>query len=276
MDRECVTCGRPTNTGYLCQTCTDGLAKDLGDLPSLDADLRTTYARLSRIGRNVGGRSDVRPLPWDERAADARTALKAALVAIVRDLHDGAEGWPADNVASLVGWLLSRLDRIRRSEAADETRAEVHDLLVRGNAICSGPPLSIFAGPCQHDVEDQPCGAELYVDASWDERTERHRPLDRPILCPRCGGVTEAKAQREYLLASINDMLVGAALAAKLLTSFGEDELPSATIRKWKERGQLFARGLDREGHETYLVADIRALHEESRKRRAARLARRA
>jgi hypothetical protein len=265
---ECVTCARPVNDAYLCATCATTLERALADLPSLDRDLEVTFSRQSRLTRNVGARSGSRPLPWDERAASARESLRGTLSTTVRDLATDADPWPADHVAAMVGWLLARIQRIRQHAAADEIVTDVQRILDAGNRICSGSPLAIYAGPCQGS--DQPCGAELYVEASYDEKTETAKPIRPTIECAHCGTVTDVKAQREYLLAEIDGMLVGAATAARVLSALGI-EVPSSTIRTWKDRGQLLGRGLDREGHETYLISEIRALHEAAQRRMAKR-----
>jgi len=77
-------CGRPTrDEAYVCDTCSEELAKALGDIPWLESELETTITRTKGVDyRTKGGtRASERPSPVVWGAAEARGHLRAVLVA---------------------------------------------------------------------------------------------------------------------------------------------------------------------------------------------------
>lgn len=72
-ERPCTAgCGRPTSL-FLCRICAEHLARDLGDVPALLAELDTTVARQHQFGGGIAGNE--RPLVFGWHAADVLWSL---------------------------------------------------------------------------------------------------------------------------------------------------------------------------------------------------------
>lgn len=258
MSATCTACTRPVSDATLCRHCTDTLAKALGDVTALMAEIPTTHARLSRTGGDNGGRrSAERPLPWDERASEAAAVLDSTLTAWVHAL--GPVDWPWTPQTKAV-WLLAHLEQLRQhpdaADALDEISAAVREV----TRVIDRPAERWFAGTCGADTDAGACREGLYV-----------RPGATQLRCRGCGSQWDVAERREWLLAALDDTLATAGDILRGLPSIAGVDIRSGTLRQWRNREQLQAHGVDMMGRELYRVGDVLDLARRAAARNATR-----
>lgn len=248
-----VWCDRPMPGGRrICGACEAGTLREIADVPSLAHHLEIAVSRQAQIGEGGGGRSDdERPLPWDERAAEAAHALKAVLVSWVRLLSDGVHQLagpvcasrcahrscvytelgrePADDLASIARWLIRFEGPLFRHEAASEAVEEIIETVRAARKAVDRPADKIYAGPCDE------CGGDLYA-----------RPGAALVTCQWCqdrtGGILlyDVQARRKWMLAEVEDFELPAPDIARALTTLVRPIAP-ALLHTWAARGKLSA-----------------------------------
>ena len=127
----CPRCGERSDQGWLCTGCTRytrttllGIRSDWPDL--MDAVVRSRGIPTSSEGHGSGG---VRPLPYDERAAEVSHHIRAVLSSWVRvTVEDFHAAHPTDRIGAMVAHLTHWLPTIRRQAWAPELADEVSDL----------------------------------------------------------------------------------------------------------------------------------------------------
>lgn len=256
-------CGRPVQDAVICQECTDKLERALGDVPALVEELVVTRSRQSRTGGQGIGvvvRSHERPLPWDQRAAEAMDVLRSTLVGWVRIVLEEAQPrprMPRDNLADMARFLLGQVQWLRQHAAADEAVDELAHAVDHAQHVIDRAPDRVYAGPCREEYESDPadpergaycCTASLYARAA--------RGL---VVCPGCGAEHDVDARREWLLAMAEDQLATATHLSAALSRLGRPLAP-ATLRKWVERGRIVAHSTNQRGHALYRLGDVLAL----------------
>ncbi|MFF4417502.1 hypothetical protein ACFYY8_33675 [Streptosporangium sp. NPDC001559] len=277
MSRPCPvpTCTR-TMPGNLtvCRACSTGLLRDLTDVPSLDLHLDLALTRQAKLGTS-GGRAEASdeidpevgltlrrtPLPWDQRAREARDVLRSALVGWVRVLlaDDERPGptcqacdhpscvWiaasrtPTDTLPALARWLIQQRRALLAHPAVEEAVDELADAVRQARRAIDRPAATWYAGPC--GVRD--CTADLYA---------RHGV--RTIRCHTCRAAHDAAAREEWLLDQVADVLGTAAEIARALHGF-HDRLTPAMIRGYAHRGRITAKGENELGRPLYRVGDV-------------------
>lgn len=246
-------CDRPMPGGRrICGACEAETLRELADVPSLARHLEISISRQAQIGEGGGGHSDdERPLPWDERAAEAAHALKAVLVSWVRLLGDGVHQLPgpvcasrcehrscvytelgrepADDLASIARWLLRLEGPLFRHEAASEAVEEIIETVQAARKAVDRPADKIYAGPCDG------CGEDLYG-----------RPGAALVTCRWCVDEEgdrlqyEVQARRKWMLAAVEDVELYAPDIARALTTLVRPIAP-ALLHTWASRGKLSA-----------------------------------
>lgn len=259
MTNDCA-CGRPIqDTARICPTCSQDLAKALGDVPFLAEQLDIRLTRQSRLG--PGGRSTERALPFDPYASIIAAELHNALSTWYRVLAE-TDGTPAlgpvcaltcghatcgrirrqqtpgNTLIALAAWLLSRIGDLAHHEAAEEAKAGICDATDRAERAIDRIADRWYAGPC--DI----CGLDLYA-----------KPSAGMVQCP-CGAAYDVRARRIWLLAAAEDILAHAALIARALPPLGH-EVKVDRIYKWAERGNIIAKSVDLRGRPLYRIGDV-------------------
>lgn len=256
---ECQ-CGRPTrDDAYVCEDCLDRLARALGDVTWLDAELDTTIAKQKAAG-DAGAPSAETALPYDTRASELRTALRHELVMLIRFCDeegirssDPSSRMPdAENtIVAMSRWLLWRVDGLAFNDMAEEFVASVVKAVGDCRRVIDLPPERAYAGPC---IE---CKRDLY-----------HQPSAVDVKCPGCGQVFVVAEVVAWMQDRINehmaDRLVTAREGATLLGRLGI-ETKQGTIDKWHERKHLAEAGRTTEddgkaGHRLYRWDDLLTL----------------
>ncbi|MCO1575010.1 hypothetical protein M8C13_04455 [Crossiella sp. SN42] len=277
-------CDRPTNSG-LCHDHRAQLAAQLRAVatgppdakhrpsPGLAAELRTTAARLDRIGSGSVGvisRDAERPLPWGEHAAQALAALHHVITGWMLLIHDDHQNsgplQRADQVADrttegAARWLLDHSRwTVGRPDAA-RLVADVNHVVRRAERTIDRAPDRFYAGPCATPDPDtgQDCTADLY---------SRH--VTGSITCRACGAEHDAGDRRAWLRAHARDHLdtapaIARALSVLCLDLLDDTGLSVHRIRQWATRGHLTRRGQlpavgDRQPQPLYRVGDVEQL----------------
>ncbi|MEV4096950.1 hypothetical protein [Streptosporangium saharense] len=261
----------------ICRACEAGLLRDLADAPNLDIHLDIAFTRQAVVGGS-GGRVEASdevdpevgltlrrtPLPWDQRAREARDVLRSALVGWVRMLlvdqerigptcqacdHPSctwiaASRTPADTLPAMARWLIRQRRALLAHPAAEEAVDEISDAVRQARRAIDRPPATWYAGPC--GVQD--CAADLYA---------RHGA--RTIRCPRCGSIHDAPAREAWLMRQVRQQRETAAGIARALNGF-HPGLTAEMIRGYAHRLRLFRFGFDALGRPLYLIGDVRDL----------------
>jgi len=245
---DCVTgCGKPTrDTLLLCDSCIWQLEADLGSVPQLVYQLNLTITRQSRLGGRNGSRATTRGLPYDQRASDALTLLRATLAGWVRVIaHDQPQHYPIDKTLAMAVWLRSRTDLIAVHEAAADLWLEITDATHKGRQAVDAPRQRVYAGPCwaKHPQTGQECLEHLYA-----------RPRAAHVACRACGTVHDVEARKEAMRASLHGMLMTTWEIARLAGYF--DGIPAEKtfnlLTTWAAKGRIVPAGRNRAGRALY------------------------
>lgn len=231
-------CGRPTrDTLTACDACLDELAVALGDVAWLADELETTIARLRGLPTEGGSRSSETPLPWHEKAGDARRHLHGLLGTWARFCDEKGvthqsptDGLPDDNLAALSRWLLWRVDGLARHDIAAEAIDEITSAVASCRSVIDRRPDRWYAGPCVGEE----CGADLYAYRTTGD-----------VTCRNCAAVYDVAARRTWLLAEAEDRLANASDIARAVSWLGAEPLKPERVWKWAERGRIIAKGHD-------------------------------
>lgn len=222
----------------MCETCSDSLARALGDVPWLAEELEVTVARQQgidyrRLGGSSGGKKPIeRPSPANMGAAEARAHLRALLVswALFCDAErvrnsSPHEGLPADELVALSRWLLWRVDGLALHEIGSEAVDELTSAVAHCHRLIDRPSDRQYLGTC--DL----CTGRLYA-----------RPGSAWAKCDECDAAVNAEDVRAKLLAELDDRLCTAAEIARLSTYLGlkaDRETVRKRINQWSARGKL-------------------------------------
>lgn len=234
------TCGRPVKDATVCGSCTDDLAKALGDVSALADELEVTLTRQARLGGGDGGRKNAEtPLVFHYAASETSYVLRNTLVGWVRELStDGLGIACGDTVADMARWLLARVSTLAQHAAGGEAVEEICSAVRDVERVIDRSPERWYAGPCD-------CGMHLYV-----------RPGVQTFTCRDCGERYDVAQRREWLLDAAEDTLGHAALVSQALTALAHPVTPER-IRKWAERGQIVAHSVDAHGRALYQVGEV-------------------
>ncbi|MER7212469.1 hypothetical protein ABT340_35900 [Streptosporangium sp. NPDC000239] len=271
------TCTR-TMPGNLtvCRACSTGLLRDLTDVPSLDLHLDLALTRQAKLGTS-GGRAEASdeidpeigltlrrtPLPWDQRAREARDVLRSALVGWVRVLlaDDERPGptcqacdhpscvWiaasrtPADTLPALARWLIRQRRALLAHPAVEEAVDELADAVRQARRAIDRPADRVYAGPCNQ------CGQDLLAS-----------PGARAVTCRTCELEYDIHGRQKWMREHIKDQLAHSTAMSGMLHQLGVD-VPASTIRYWGQGRRLPSRGTDQRGRPLYRVGDVLELN---------------
>lgn len=244
-------CGKPTrDDAYVCEDCLSDLAKALGDIPWLVEQLDITLTKSRGVDYSAMGTSASAetPLPIDQRAFEANTVLRHALVMWIRFCEEeeirhqsATNDLPADNLTAMSRWLLWRVDGLGLNDLGSDAVSEVTRAVGRCRMVIDRAPEHRYAGPCE-------CGRDLYA-----------KPGAKDAKCPGCEREYDVDELVEWMRAGVSGRLVTAHEGATLLGRF---DLPTAqdTIGKWHQRKRIVDHGSNAAGHRLYLIDDLMTL----------------
>lgn len=255
MTTTSCRCGRPTrDAAYVCERCGDKLARALGDVAWLEAELATSIANQRGIDyRGLGSSTPAeKPLPIRWGAVEARDELKALLVSWARLCEEESvrhssphAGLPADTLTSISRWLLWRVDGLGLHPAGGDAVEEVTTAVRTCRRIIDSIPERWYAGPCNAEVDGVECGTDLYARAEHGN-----------VSCSTCGADYDVPARRAWLLEAAEDRLADAATLARSVSWLGATPLNPAAVRQWASRGRIIAKAHTSEGRPLYRIGD--------------------
>lgn len=264
-DNTCRACRTPTrDAAYLCDTCRLALDIALGDTPWVSEELDITISRQKGVNLNGGGsRSAETPLPWHDRASEARRHLHGILVAWVRYCTDehvrGTPTWTArDTLPSMSRWLLHCTHGLTLDEIGPDAYEEITKAVADAKRIIFWKKRSrVYLGPCDNtittdDAPDEDCAGEVYADEGT--------PVGN---CDQCDhGVTVVIRQAE-LNAALDDRLCTASELARLAVILGLD-VPREAVRKkvhyWHRHKRIAEHTTDANGHPMFRYGEVRTM----------------
>lgn len=209
---------RPAAAGlWVCYRCEHQVRDALWHLPGLWADLGDT-----RRGKRLGNaaRSAEKPPPLSDDARNARSAIKAALVAwcFILD-EDYSITLPADTVRAMAHHVGVQATRLLNSEHADQF---VHDFVTAAReARRLAYPVSSLTVECT-------CGHRVRIDQDPDVTT----------TCGSCGEAgTSTWWLHQLVPAALQPMTADEGVA--WLAQAHRIEVSADMIRQWATRGHL-------------------------------------
>lgn len=244
----------------------------------LGREIEATVARQTATGKREGGRSSSKPLPFNDRVATIAHRVHNTLGTWVRDLHDGTEPWPVDDVVAFAVWLQARLHRIGQHPAAAGIERDVRGVVAALRRAVDRPADRWFMGPCdvdgcteEHVLVNDDGSSRLVARATEMYAT----PGAETVRCPRCHTEYAITERRAWLLAAAEDQLAHAELIGRAAPALGIEITPSM-IRNYADRNRIVAKSVDLQGRPLYRVGDVITVAQEVLERRALQAARRA
>lgn len=266
MSETTCRCGRPTrDDAWLCDGCVDSLERALSDCAWLDEELDTTISRQRSAGQTGGARSAEKPLPFHEKAAEAKRTLHGLLASWVRFADEegvrGKPNWyPQDNLVSMSRWLLHVTRGLAFHDIAPDAHDEITDAVRQCDRIVFWKRKQrTYLGTCAQTVRDEDgevvnlsCGGEVYA--------EEGEPVGHCDECEQ--GVTVVVRQAE-LNRELHDRLFTAAELARVAVVLGLD-VPRETVRRkvnhWREKKRIEQKGTADNGDPTFRYGDVRLM----------------
>lgn len=257
-------CGAPTRDGaWICDDCQKRFTATLEDLGDLEDEIDTTITRQRASATTGGPRSSSMPLPWHEKAADAKRVLHGLLVQWVRFcVEEKVRGpeveEPADRVASLAAWLVTRVHGLALLDIGPEAMDEITDAAAECHRLVFWKRRArLYLGPCRTPIEDddaepEVCPGEVYADEG--------EPVGYCDLCKQGATVVVRRAAMER---DLDSYLATAAEIARLATYLGLD-VPRDQVRKrvhyWHRHKRVTQRSTDAEGSPMFRYGEVRGM----------------
>lgn len=249
MAAVCASCTRPVQNGFLCTTCTNSLADDLGQVEPLLLELEVTRTRQDRIGEH-GRHNGTTVLPWKEHASEAYWVLASTVLVWIRLVVERIGHDPVDPVGddpqSWSGWLARHVNGLRLLTVAGECADEIGNAIDLALHAIDRPPTLVYVGPCAAALpESSECAVDLYAPSGAEE-----------VICPSCGATHDMEARRVFLLGKARDRLAPIPTISRALSTWMERQVTPAALRGYVHRGRLLRKGVDRRGQDLYRVGD--------------------
>lgn len=139
-------------------------------------------------------------------------------------------------------FLSAHLDDLTHMPWAEEAWDEISHATAQLERMVDRRAAATFAGAC--DV----CKRDLYA-----------APGDETVSCRPCNITYQMSAKRQDMLDALDDRLVRASEAARILPGLGT-VVSRKDIDRWAFRGLLGAHGTDEAGRPLYRVSEVRTL----------------
>lgn len=256
---DCSTCDKPCpDTITICSACEARLVGWLREVPWLLDELEVTITRQDRVVEKQPGKSNEKPMMFNDRASDARDELLRTL-----RFYANAHGWQGTRNPDV--YLLGQMHAIR---ICDPKRSRIlyHDInedVHAAKQAIDRPADKVFAGPCNTEYRGLGgtaiCSADLYA-----------REGKATVRCRECGAEHDVQARREWMLKEVRNYEADAGLMASILTGLGF-KIDSSTIRKYGADNLIEVRGKSATGAAKYnigQVLDTFAVKQEGRRRK--------
>lgn len=248
---EC-RCGRPTkDDAYGCEGERNELDRALGDCAWLEEELETTITRQRGAGTTGGPRGTETPLPWHERASEARRALHSTLATWVRFCEEeqvrGIATWQAtDTLTSMARWLLHATRGLMFHELGPDAVDEITDAVAECERIVFWKKRArVYLGKCEQVVKDPETDEVLTLSCEGDVYAEEDQPTGQCEECQQGVTVVIRKAEIDKML---DDRLCTAADLSRMAVFLGLD-VPRESVRKkvlyWHRHKRIISRSTE-------------------------------
>lgn len=268
--QSCQTCGRATNSAYICRRCSNEChdllvgSRDVDGQPGIIwyiRRLRESAYGQARMERNPGARSDNvgYALFGNKSAADLLARISAALalwegtVEALSARHSRETGWvhtgsptrdPERLEAQRARYIAAHVVLIRH-HCRDAHRLhsvmlgfakEAWRIINRPNDFCCGPCPTMIVQPyvTSHGNDLKPCGTLLYAEENA-----------ATVMCPLCHTLHDVELLRDGMKAYVQDMLFTRADLVKLMETRLNDRIPQPTFTKLLRDGRLQPRKIE-------------------------------
>jgi hypothetical protein len=216
---ECLTCDRPSPSGFLCTKCVAVLRGSLEAVPFYMPALREAVARQVQFGPQAGG-AHGRPLVFNVDASNLLAELTSYLTGVAGAVADRL-GEPVRYLTAVVSarYLLSRVDRLNTFRGI----GELHDVLGGHVAnvvkLVDVPVQPVYLGvcgatSCADDVPSGPCDAVLWAS-----------PTETTTRCKVCGATHSVETRKveisDRVWVHLQDRVMTATDAADALIAAG-------------------------------------------------------
>lgn len=261
MSETTCRCGKPTrDEAYVCEDCLTALARVLGDVPWVDEQLEISITRQKASVLGGGSRGTGTPLPWHEKASDAKRSLHSLLATWVQfcvEEHVRDRGatldWPADNLQSMSRWLLWRVDGLAFHDLGNEAVDEITDSVAQAERIIFWRKRDrVYLGTCDHKPDGEDCAGEVYAG---EGQQFGH--------CETCDRGYSVDQRRQDLNDQLDDRLFTAAEIARLCTYLGLEQ-PRERVRKqvnsWHKRERITSPSHNAAGDPVFRYGEIKTL----------------
>ena len=266
----------------LCEVDTRRLAEDARTAAVLHEDLALTLIRRGRGGEKVAGSSSGAPVPDDE-VMEARSAIRATLVALVRIIaEERGSHLPADAITELGEYVAHHAVWLAAHGAAGEHARDLRD-------IASDPRTRRLAYPAGSDrmyIGDCPLEVVVFEGGFGDGDNRQFGPKE---VCGErlyvygahhlvhCAGCDTEETVEWWRLKLIGEAgaLVDVYAAAADLSARHDRPVDPALLRKWASmeaqraekkaargeeyRARVTRRGRDEKGRTLYDLGELRA-----------------
>jgi LSD1 subclass zinc finger protein len=259
---KCLTCGRATNSAYICRRCSNELHDLLVGSHEVDGQpgiiwyakrLRESAYGQTRMERSLGARSgNVGYALFGNKAAvdllariNSQLALWEATVEALCATHACETGWlhtgsptrDYERLESRRARYIAAHVVLMRHHCADVHRLHSKMLefvraawriINRPNDVCCGPCPSIVYDEAGHEIE---CATLLYAEEGAAS-----------VTCPLCHTLHDVELLRDGLKAYVTDMLFTRADLVNLMETRLNDRIPQPTFTKLLRDGRLQPR----------------------------------
>lgn len=263
----CRACERETrDEAYMCDSCHDHLARALGNMTWLDAALENTITRQKGATIGSGARGTETPLPWHEKASEARRTLHSLLVWWVQfceaEKVRGLPRWEAaDDLTSLGRWLLNCARGLTFHEEGTSALDEITDAVAQCERIVFWKKRSrSYLGQCGQTVTDEE-GEVVTLSCEGDVYAEEDEQVGN---CDDCGQGVTVVIRKAELEALLDDRLCTASDIARMAVFLGLD-VPRDSVRKkvhyWHRHKRIIQRGTEPESESPmFRYGEVKAL----------------
>lgn len=262
----CRTCRKPTRDhAYLCDQCHNKLDQVLNEMTWRDEEIDISITRQKGVNLNSGGsRSAETPIPWHDKAAEARRHMHAILRLWVRYCTDenvrGRPGFtPRDTLPSLARYLGPCTHGLTLLEIGPDAYEEITKAAAECDRIIFWKRRNrLYLGPCERTITDEegtdagPCPGDVYADE------------DAAVgNCDLCGdGVTVVVRQGE-LNDKLDSRLCTAAELATICVHLGL-QAPRERVHKmvhyWHRHKRIVSHSTAPNGDPMFRYGEVRTM----------------
>lgn len=232
--------------------------------PGLYEELETTLARQHKLGSTSVGKissTSGKPILFHEAASETKWMLENTVTTWARDFAETYTHLTltATTTPEAAAWMATFPALLAEHPAASELFDQITSAVHRAHQVIDRLSDRVYVGPCDgYGAEDvpgfEPCWSDLFTKPglSW-------------ARCNVCSREYHVQSRRDWMLASLEDMLGSSTEVADICTALGV-KVSSSTIRMWVKRKKLRphswvpAKGEDAKDRPVYRVGDVVAV----------------